>query len=627
MIKSILLGLILFGAIVTFFPGSASAVVVAPGENGDSFESTAEDPPAGFITTEPPARSNFSSATSVLLIVAGFWVLFALMKDWLRLGMRFSNRFAKIALSPGPALATLAVVFIAAIIGSWLIPPTAVSAQPKSPAEQAKNADFSSAVQFGGEGTTQVGRPVFDRQGNRYIYGAFTGTLTVGETTLEASKDLDMFVAKIGGKGNLIWLRHGSSAAKGIPSEMAIEAANSLAVDLGGNVYVGGGFVKQMTLQGGRNQPVTLKDTGGKNFNYEPYLAKYSASGDLLWAKGGQTASPQDTDNLETGLNGINQIVFDSTGNPYVAGFFAGSSFLGATAKSQGAADIALAKVNPATGSVVWLKVFGGVGNDSAASLGIDGRNNLYLLGNFVSQSISISGSTTFKNPKGMIDAFVAKFDSSGKNVWAQQLSNKGGGVMANQLVVNNAGEAFVTGQFSGSLSIDTGDDDTVLKETENGEGDGDVDLGGFVAKLDPNGEWGWANSFGGVGDGIALDGQGRVFVIGLFFGAGDFDGPTAKEANFNSEGEADQFVTVFDADGEFEWATAIPGSGIESENIFGTEELGADYKPLGAAFNPATQSIFITGDFSGEIDFDKTKLKTEEGDRHAFLAEVAKGK
>ena len=625
MFKCILFSLLLFGAIVTFFPGSASAVVAAPGENGDSFDSTAEDPPAGFITTEPPARSNFSSATSVLLIVAGFWVLFVLMKDWLRLGIRFSNRFARFALSPRPALATLAVVFIAAIIGSWLIPPTAVSAQPKSPAKQARNPDFSSAVQFGGEGTTQVGRPVFDRQGNQYIYGAFNGALTIGGTTLEASKDLDMFVAKLGGKGNLIWLRHGSSAAKGIPNEMAIEAANSLAVDAAGNVYVGGGFVKQITLQGGRNQPITLRDAGGKNFNYEPYLAKYSAVGDLLWAKGGQSASPQDTDNLETGLNGINHVVFDSAGNPYVAGLLSGNNFLGAPAKLQGGTDIVLAKINPTTGAVVWMKVIGGPNDDAGSSLGIDGRNNLYLLGNFASKSISIPGAATFKNPEGNVDTFVAKFDSTGKNLWAEQLSNKGG-VMGNQLVVNSAGEMFVSGQFIGSLRIDMAED-AVLQETESGEGEGDADCGGFVAKLDQDGEWVWANSFGGVGDGIALDGKGRVFVIGIIYGSGDLDGESGTEANFNSEGAADQFVAVFDADGEFEWATAIPGSGVESENIFGTEELGADYKPLGAAFNPATQSIFITGDFSGEIDFDKTKLKTEEGDRHAFLAEVSKGK
>ena len=50
-------------------------------------------------------------------------------------------------------------------------------------------------------------------------------------------------------------------------------------------------------------------------------------------------------------------------------------------------------------------------------------------------------------------------------------------------------------------------------------------------------------------------------------------------------------------------------------------------YKPPGAGFNPATQSIFITEDFAGEIDFDETKLETEDEDRHAFLAEVAKGK
>ena len=119
------------------------------------------------------------------------------------------------------------------------------------------------------------------------------------------------------------------------------------------------------------------------------------------------------------------------------------------------------------------MKVIGGPNDDAGSSLGIDGRNNLYLLGNFASKSISIPGAATFKNPEGNVDTFVAKFDSTGKNLWAAQLSNKGG-VLGNQLVVNSAGEMFVTGQFIGSLRIDM-TEDAVLQETENGEGEGDA--------------------------------------------------------------------------------------------------------------------------------------------------------
>ena len=94
MIKSILLGLLLFGAIVTFFPGSVLAGSMPPAGPNVFYNTMANQDFTVIGSQENPARSNFSSGTSVLMLLAGFWVLLALMKVWLRLGAGIGNRFA-----------------------------------------------------------------------------------------------------------------------------------------------------------------------------------------------------------------------------------------------------------------------------------------------------------------------------------------------------------------------------------------------------------------------------------------------------------------------------------------------------------------------------------------------------
>ena len=59
----------------------------------------------------------------------------------------------------------------------------------------------------------------------------------------------------------------------------------------------------------------------------------------------------------------------------------------------------------------------------------------------------------------------------------------------------------------------------------------GDYDV--FVLKLDVNGDYLWAKSFGGstyndVGQSITIDNQGSIYITGWFSGIVDFD-PSAK--------------------------------------------------------------------------------------------------
>ena len=79
--------------------------------------------------------------------------------------------------------------------------------------------------------------------------------------------------------------REGGGSTDAAVGEPAIEGATTLAVDPSGNVYLGGSFVKTISLQGGANPAVTLTDNGATGINYESFVAKYDANGDNLWVK------------------------------------------------------------------------------------------------------------------------------------------------------------------------------------------------------------------------------------------------------------------------------------------------------------------------------------------------------
>ena len=83
-------------------------------------------------------------------------------------------------------------------------------------------------------------------------------------------------------------------------------------------------------------------------------------------------------------------------------------------------------------------------------------------------------------------------------------------------LAQDSAGNTYVTGDFSGTMTIGS----TIL--TSNG-----VKQDLFVAKLDPSGNLLWAQNFGGTGteygNGIDVGSDGSVYVTGIFEGAMTF--------------------------------------------------------------------------------------------------------
>ena len=152
-------------------------------------------------------------------------------------------------------------------------------------------------------------------------------------------------------------------------------------------------------------------------------------------------------------------------------------------------------------------------------------------------------------------------------------------------LALNNAGEAIIIGDFSGTVDFDPGIG--VSNLTSNGYRDV------FIEKLDANGNFVWAKSMGGTlhdyGFSITSDALGNVYVTGYFLETVDFD-PGPATFNLTSNGFTDIFILRLDASGNFVWAKSVGGSAHDNGQSITTDASG---------------NVYVTGWYSGSLDFD----------------------
>lgn len=631
--------------------------------NGENQTPTA----GGLIGGDSETRSTFSYFASIFFLFGGIWLLFSILRErWMK---RYAPKSAKIArvwnfaLKPSFALSTFAFLFAAVIAGSVLTAPDVTSAQKREQngISTTNQPVFQSAQQFGGdEGITQIGAPVYEKlannfTGNYYVRGTFSGTLMLGETTLTATQGLDLFFAKFDANNNLLWARQGSGITDAPSDEISVEGVTALTLGETAGVpavYVAGSFVKSLTLQGGANPNVTLNDNSAAGYNYETFLAKYDTDGNLLWAKGGNSGSPKNPDNLEIGQNTINKIVLDPQGNPYVAGIISGSNFLGRPISDftcsdnnpcaiRGKSDVLVSLMDQTNGVPIAVRTFGGTGDDNGLDLAIDNITNpavpqLYLVGNFDSPTIDIraTGGGPFNNPSNAINSFVLKFDfntilsGNADGIWVNILHNNAV-VGVNQVVTDPInGAPYITGYYKGSLSAPSPFGTFII--TNNRTGADDAALAGFVAALDAsNGSFTNLAGLGGVGNALTIAPGGNIFVVGSLYDTGTFTSPNGVTRTLNSFGGNDLFTAEINKfNFEINSLKAVAGTGYQGLVAVGDPSTadGAtknSYSPLGIALD-ASGRVVVSGDFRGTLSLDCLTLTTPGTSRHAYIATLS---
>jgi hypothetical protein len=147
-----------------------------------------------------------------------------------------------------------------------------------------------------------------------------------------------------------------------------------------------------------------------------------------------------------------------------------------------------------------------------------------------------------------------------------------------NDMKSDNAGNIYVCGSFSGTISLDT--------YTLTSAGDKDV----FVAKLNSTGTVLWAKQGGGVYEdqatALALDASGNVYVGGKYSTSATFNGNTINNAS--------SFLLNYTTSGTFGWV-----KNIASASTIDDITLNGDF-------------LYLTGNMNGGNIFESIKLGTD---------------
>lgn len=222
--------------------------------------------------------------------------------------------------------------------------------------------------------------------------------------------------------------------------------------------------------------------------------------------------------------------------------------------------------------------------------------------GNFVSEALDVisdangnsivtgyfSGEIRFndnavQSVSGNSDIFVAKFNASGVMIWLRRF----GGTQADRghkLAADNAGNIYITGYFSGSMTMGT-------VSLSSASGSRDM----FLAKLTPAGDVTWARSDGGslweTPFGLATDSQGNAIVTGQFEGSTTIGGVPYVSTTNPATGVAslDIFIAKYSTAGIPVW----------------TKKANTKQDDTGLAVTcDNANNIYVTGQFPDTLNF-----------------------
>ncbi|MCB9204548.1 MAG: T9SS type A sorting domain-containing protein [Flavobacteriales bacterium] len=233
-----------------------------------------------------------------------------------------------------------------------------------------------------------------------------------------------------------------------------------------------------------------------------------------------------------------------------------------------------------------WAGSIGGGSYDLGADITTDAAGNVYSIGAIQGVAIDMDPGPagSFVNANGGYDTYIHKVDAYGYLDWYITFGGSQNDVGLS-IALDGDGNIFATGHFFGTTDFDPGVGVTEL--TSNG--DRDV----YILKLDANGDFLWARSFGASDDdygyAVATDATGNVYTTGKFEGTVDFD-PGPGTAIHTASANDDFFVQKLDANGNFLWANTMGGAGNDRGLAITTDLNG---------------NVYTTGTFFGTIDFD----------------------
>jgi hypothetical protein len=407
------------------------------------------------------------------------------------------------------------------------------------------------AKQAGASGADVAGRGAAALlDGGAFVVGSYAGGPTFGDsgpvvppgtlgtgapvtTALPAFGGDDIFVARYGANGDLLWAQR----AGGTSDDRALAVAAFPESELGFGAIVTGFYGADAAFGGDSGPGTTLVSTGAEDI----FVAHFSRDGGLAYAvRAGGTAPAR----------GLGVAAFPD-GSAVVTGFFGGDVTFGIDGPPQQVlsagddVDAFVARFD-ALGNLVWAIGAGGDPADGIANVaqGLavaaivdDAAPGTSVVTGFFDGSATFAAGTTL-TASGVEDLFLARYDGSANLVFVASAGGAAATIRGTGVSSFPDGSVAVTGYFSGAVDFGGG----------IGLATAGADEDAFLAVYAPDGTPLFARQEGGAGNdrglGVGAFPDGSAAIVGFFGGAGATFG--AGEANvtaLSSAGGADIFV------------------------------------------------------------------------------------
>ncbi|UQA61809.1 hypothetical protein [Polyangium aurulentum] len=393
--------------------------------------------------------------------------------------------------------------------------------------------------------------PLVHGSGEAVLVGFLPGPQDFGTGPVGAGGVNNVFVVKVGPKGETIW-------AKAFPANTSY-AQVFATVSRAGHVVVVGDYWGELSF----GAPLGCMNGPGMP---DAFMAVLGQDGAPVYSRCFE--SPGVAQIFGAGVDGLGRVVI--AGN-----FLVPNGTVAAPVTPVQEGGLAMAAFTP-TGQFAWSRSIIAPGA-SVSGLEVSASGDVLLHAN--GSTIDLCGGCPLGNA-GETNLFVAKYDAKGGNLWGRAIKIAPPGPPAAAIwgaALDVAGNAVITGPLTGTIDVGTGPISEPL-------------AGLFIAKYDASGKPMWVrHTGGGYFRAVATDATDNLLLAGEILAGMDLGSGALTTA-----GGSDLLVAKLDPSGATLWAQTYGDKDAQAGFAIGAGDDGA---PI------------VAGTFDGALDFGQGAL------------------